>query len=156
MCIAIWFVVLSVIIASTASFTSAQAPAKDSVLDLKPIEMKPEPVGELHPALQWLKTERVRGIWLTDALIDTYGTGDKTKGQVLAEAGFNLIVLYSPVPDPKNIAEAHRHGMKLLGKVQYGTSHQEPYRRYREPGGKLHKRTCCPLDHDYIERHVDR
>ena len=162
-------VVLLVLITSAASCTSAQTPVKDSILDLRPIEVKPEPVGKLHSAVQWLKTKRVRGIWSGGELCDRHGAGDKTKGQVLAEAGFNLVVLYigvdrknrdtAPSLDqelPPNLAEAHRHGMKLMAKWQYGTSHLEPYRRYREPGGKLHEKTCCPLDQDYVERHVGR
>jgi hypothetical protein len=163
------FVVLSGIIASAASFTSAQAMAKDSPLDLRPIAMEPDPVGELHPDVQWLKTDRVRGIWSAGGLFDKHGTGDKTKAQVLAEAGFNMVVLYigvdrknrdtAPSLDnelPQNLDAAHRHGMKLMAKWQYGSSHLEPYRRYREPGGRLHERTCCPLDQEYVERHVGR
>ena len=31
-----------------------------------------------------------------------------------------------------------------------------PYRHYRAPDGTLARRSCCPLDVDYIERHIGR
>ena len=59
-CGAIWLMVLSVIIASATSFTAAQEPVRGPVLNLKPIEMTPEPVGQLHPKWQWLAEQRRR------------------------------------------------------------------------------------------------
>ena len=88
---AFWIVVLSVIIASAASITSARAPVEDSVLNLKPIEMKPEPVGQLHPKWQWLKEKKIRMLWQPDGVARTFPGTDKSVAQVLADAGFNPV-----------------------------------------------------------------
>ncbi len=123
----------------------------------------------LNPDLQWLADEKVRGIWIGGNLYDPYPDSERTKGQVLAAAGFNLVVLYNGVsrndrntaPDleeriTRNMAEARKHGLRVMGKWQYGSTHHGSYRKYREGGGTLHELTCCPLDEDYIERHVGR
>ena len=52
---------------------------------------------KLHPDLQWLADEKVRGIWIGGDLFAPYADTDKSKGQVLAEAGFNVVVLYTGV-----------------------------------------------------------
>ena len=125
--------------------------------------------GKLHPQLKWLDDEKVRGIWIGGDMFAKHGDTDKTNGQVLADAGFNLVVIYTGVdrknrdtaPDledriARNIAEGRKYGIRVLAKWQYGSTHLEPHRRYREGGGKLHHTTCCPLDYEYIERHVGR
>ena len=35
-------------------------------LDLRPIVTKPEPLGKLHPKLQWMRTDKIRAIWAGD------------------------------------------------------------------------------------------
>jgi hypothetical protein len=128
-----------------------------------------QPATGLHPQLQWLDDKKVRGIWIGGDLDMPYADSDRTVGSVLADAGFNLVVLYLGVdrknrntaPElvdrlTRNVAEARLRGLKVLAKWQYGSTHQEPYRKYREGGGTLHDRTCCPLDEDYVERHVGR
>ncbi|GAF67987.1 unnamed protein product, partial [marine sediment metagenome] len=138
-------------------------------LNLQPILFKPEPVGKLHPKLRWIETKRVRALWGAYGLYDKYGTTDKTKAQVLAESGFNVAIIgmfndpknRTRVPGfedvlPANIKEAHKHGLALWIKWRYGSDHQDPYHRYRAPHGKLAKKTACPLDTHYIERHVGR
>ncbi|MAE63948.1 MAG: hypothetical protein CMJ18_06710 [Phycisphaeraceae bacterium] len=128
-----------------------------------------EPDDALHPDLNWLQERKVRGIWIGGDLDDPFGDSDKTKGRVLADAGFNLVVLYTGVDrndrerSPhladrlrRNLAVARQHGLKLLAKWQYGSTHLEPYRKYREGGGKFHETTCCPLDAGYVDRHVGR
>ena len=168
-CNAICFVILSVIIASTASCTSDQTPGKNLVLDLKPIEMKPEPIDKLHPKLQWLKDRKVRALWIGDDLFDKFTGTEKTKGEVIVEAGFNLVRIGMSTDSknrdtstelverlPDNVKEARRIGLPLLIGWRYGSDHQEPYRRYRSPGGQLASRSCCPLDEQYIERQIGR
>ena len=85
----------------------------------------PEPVGELHSDLAWLKEQKVRGIWIGGDLFDPFPGSTQTKGQVLAEAGFNLVVLYTGVsrdnretsPDfasriPRNLEAARECGLE--------------------------------------------
>ncbi len=140
-----------------------------TLLDLRSIEVSPAPAGELHPQLQWMATEKVRAIWIGDDLFDESPGTDKTKAEVLAEAGFNLVRVSMGVdpnnpdtsPDitdrlPANLAEAHRVGLPLLIGWKYGTHHQEPYRRYRGLDGVLAEKSCCPLDTEYIGRHIGR
>jgi len=135
----------------------------------RPIEFSPEPVNKLHPKLQWIRTKKIRACWGSDNLYDEYGNSGKTKARVMAEAGFNVAVIGMKVaPDnrsylpgltyilPANISEAQKHGLALWIKWRYGSEHQEPYRRYRAPHGKLAEKTSCPLDVQYIERHVGR
>ena len=149
-------------------------------LDLRPIVTKPEPLGKLHPKLQWMRTDKVRAIWIGNDLFEKYDDSDKTKGQVLADAGFNLVRISMTVnSDNKpsgvvdaskpldvkhdrskstavetrlapNIAEAKRVGLKLMIGFQYGTHHLEPYRKYRSPKDGLAKITCCPIEEAYI------
>ncbi len=149
-------------------------------LDMRPIASKPEPLSELRPDLQWMKKEKIRAIWIGGDLFETYPGSDKTKGEVLKEAGFNLVLISMTVNtddnpsgvvdtskplDPKhdrskstaietrvapNVEEARRVGLKLMIGLQYGTHHLEPYRKYRSPKDGLAKITCCPLDEAYI------
>ena len=149
-------------------------------LDLRPIELTPEPLSRLHPKLQWMTEQKVRGIWIGDDLFEQSVDGDRTKAQVIADAGFNLVMVdmdpnsdgaYSGVVDtskpldPKhdrskstaletrlapNIAEAQRVGLTFFVGWKYGTHHLEPYRKYRSPTKGLAKYTCCPLDETYI------
>ena len=149
-------------------------------LNLPPIEIQPERCDALHPQLQWLTEEKVRGIWIGSDLFDRFEDGDKTKGHVLADAGFNLVRVTMDVNsdnnrsgaidkskplDPKydrtksdslrtrlalNIAEARRVGLTLMIGWKYGTHHLEPYRKYRSTQEGLATVTCCPIDETYI------
>ncbi len=140
-----------------------------TLLDPRPIEFSPAPAGELHPQLQWMATEKVRATWIGDDLFEQFPGTDKTKAEVLAEAGFNTVGISMDVDlDNRNIssaitnrladnmAEAHRVGLHLLITWKYGTNHQEPYRRYRGLDGVLAEKSCCPLDTEYIGRHIGR
>ena len=61
-------------------------------LDLSPIESVPEPLGELHPDVRWMREEKIRFIWITDNLDEPFGDeGNKTKGQAIVDAGFNIV-----------------------------------------------------------------
>ena len=138
-------------------------------LHKRPIRFDPEPVGKLHPKLESLIAKKVRAAWIGDNLSDKFAGTDKTKARVLVDAGFNLVRV-SMGPDrkdrnvsaalekdlPGNVREARRVGIALLIGWQYGSTHQEPYRKYRAPSGRLNERTCCPLDETYIERHIGR
>jgi hypothetical protein len=138
-------------------------------LDKQPIEIEPRPVGELHPKWRWLKKHKLRAAWMGDNLAAKFPGTDKTKGDVLTEAGFNLVRV-SGWLDRKNrdvspymeqhlagdVQEARRVGIPLFVGWQYGSNHLEPYRKYRAPSGVLNDLTCCPLDGDYIDRHVGR
>ena len=138
-------------------------------LNKRPVELERRPIGELHPKWQWLKQERVRAAWMGDRLAAKFPGTEKTKAEVLKEAGFNL-VLIGMGPDrknrnvssglenelPGNVAEARRVGIPFLGRWQYGSTHLEPYRKYRAPSGYLHDRSCCPLDEQYLETHIGR
>ena len=169
---------LAALLLAAALSPCARASAKDAGIDARPIVFAPEPVGELHPKLKWVRTQRVRALWGAQNLYDTYGTmegvssqtkTDKTKAEVLADAGFNVAII-GMQNDPKNrsyvagfedvlpanVAAARQHGLALWVKWRYGSDHQEPYHRYRAPHGKPAERTCCPLDTHYIERHVGR
>ena len=149
-------------------------------LDLRPIEIKPERVERLHPKLRWMAEDKVRGIWIGSDLFDPFEDGGKTKGQVLAEAGFNLVRVKMGVNndgkrlgavdktrplDPKhdrtkstaletrlagNVAEARRVGLVLMVGWNYGTHHLEPYRKYRSAKDGLAQVTCCPIEETYI------
>ena len=160
--------------------------ANAAELDLRPIEVKPEPLTNLDPKLQWMTEQRIRAIWITDDLFDKSVEGDRTKAQVIADAGFNLVQLSmgpnsdnarSGVVDTSkplitkhdrskstdlerletNIAEARRVGLHLFVGWKYGTHHLEPYRKYRSPIEGIAKYTCCPLDEAYIAgQHVGR
>ncbi len=140
-----------------------------TLLDPRPIEFSPAPVGELDPQLQWMATEKVRATWIGDDLFAQFPGTDKTKAEVLAEAGFNLVGISMDVNRDNrnissaitgrladNVAEAHRVGLHLLVTWKYGTNHQEPYRRYRGLDGVLAEKSCCPLDTEYIGRHIGR
>ena len=168
---AIWLMVLSITVASTTSFTAAQEPVRGPILNLKHIEMTPEPVGQLHPKWQWLKEKKIRVIWGAESLTRTFDGTDKSVAQVLGEAGFNLVYRNygvdradrstAPVLDsvlPIELQQAHDAGMALIVIWQYGSAHdyERPYRRYRDSSGKLHESTCCPVDAEYIDRHVGR
>ena len=149
-------------------------PAGDAAATLvrlhkRPVELERRPVGELHPKWKWLRSERVRGAWMGDNLWAKFAGTEKTKADVLKEAGFNLI-LTGMGPDRKNldvstalardlagnVKESRRVGVPLLIIWQYGSAHQEPYRKYRAPSGYLNELSCCPLDEQYIDRHIGR
>lgn len=156
-------------------------------LHLAPMAPVPEPVGELRPEVRWMVDQKIRLMWISYNLFDRFGSievpagrGEKTKGAVLAEAGFNVVSISMYVNtdgdpdgttldprtvDPKydrslhtdletrlqpNVAAARRHGLRLLVGLRYGSDHLEPYRKYRGPDGALAKRSCCPLDETYI------
>ena len=150
---------------------SAPAPVEDSALDMKPIEMTQEPVGQLHPKWQWLKEKKIRMIWGTGNIARTFPGTDKSVAHVLGDAGFNLVYRNygvdrsnrSTAPEmdrdlPIELKQAHDAGLALIVMWQYGSAHDyaRPYRRYRDSSGKLHERTCCPVDAKYIQRHVGR
>ena len=146
------------------------APLKKSPqLKIKPVHIEPEPIADLAPKWQALRKERIRGIWIGGDLDDQFGDTRRTKAEVLADAGFNVVVLYTGVdqkdrsqaPDladriERNVREARKHDLMVLAKWQFGSSHLEPYRHFREEGGRLHESSCCPLQKDYIERHIGR
>ena len=138
-------------------------------LDLRPVEIEPEAIAELSPKWQELRKRRIRGIWIAGDLYNPFGETGKTKGQVLGEAGFNTVVIYTGVDQKnrntapeledrikRNVAEARQHGLLLFAKWQFGSTHIEPYRRFRGANGMLHERSACPLQPGYIERHVGR
>ena len=149
-------------------------------LDLRPIEVTPEPLGQLHPKLKWMAEEKVRAIWIGDDLFEKSLGGGKTKAEVIADAGFNLVLVsMGPNTDNKrsgavdatkpldprhdrsksidlekrltpNVAEARRVGLNFFVVWKYGTHHLEPYRKYRSPTKGLATYTCCPIDETYI------
>ncbi len=138
-------------------------------LELNPIAIQREPAGRLAPRWQALRQQRIRGIWIGGNLDEPFGDTNTTKGKQLAAAGFNTVVLYNSVdlknrstaPEladrvARNVTEAHAHDMLLLAKWQFGSTHEEPYRRFRGANGVEHALSCCPLQPDYIERHVGR
>ena len=124
--------------------------------------------------------QKIRAIWITDDLFEKSAEGDRTKAQVIADAGFNLVLVSmnpntddtrSGVVDPSkplevkhdrskstdletrlesNIAEARRVGLHFFVGWKYGTHHLEPYRKFYSPLKGLAKYTCCPLDEAYI------
>ena len=168
------------LVLSATMWPPAGRAAHGAELDLRPITVTPEPLGQLHPKLRWMTRDKIRGIWITDDLFDKSVEGDKTKAQVIADAGFNLVIVEStpntdntrsPVVDTSkpyelkhdrtkstdletrlapNVAEAHRVGLSFFIGWKYGTHHLEPYRKYRSPTNGLAKLTCCPLDEAYI------
>ena len=151
-------------------------------LDLRPIISEPEPLNhsQMHPKLKWMVEQKIRAIWIGDDLFEQYPGSDKTKGQVLADAGFNLVRIgmtvnsdntRSGVVDTSkpyelkhdrsksialetrlapNIKEARRLGLTLMIGFQYGTHHLEPYRKYRSTTDGLAQYTCCPIEETYI------
>ena len=138
-------------------------------LDMRPVLIGPEPLDNLRPELEWMTKDRVRAAWIGEGISGTFPGTDKTRGQVLVDAGFNLIRMSlgvdrkdrTPSPDLKSklaaeMTEARRLGVPLLVGLQYGTLHTEPYRKYRSPAGVLAERSCCPLDGVYIEHHVGK
>ncbi len=169
--------VISGLILSVALLVSAGMAMADG-LDLRPIVRVPEPPGKLLPKLQWIADQEVRGIWIGNDLFEKFENGDRNMGQVLKDAGFNLVCISmsvntdgKPAADPNkpydikfdrtrsadvetrvapNVKEAQRLGLKLMIVWHYGTSHSEPYRKFRNPSGVLAKLTCCPMDVKYI------
>ena len=138
-------------------------------LELKPVTIESEPIGQLAPRWQTLRQRRIRGIWIAGDLDDQFGNTKINKAQVLAEAGFNTVVLYTGVDRKnrsiapelagrirRNVAQARKHNLLLLAKWQFGTTHQEPYRRFRANNGIEHESSCCPLQPDYVDRHIGR
>jgi len=138
-------------------------------LDLQSIEIPPEPVGTLRSELHWMMHEKIRGGWMKGNLFDQFGDTAKTKGQVLADAGINLVAVLM-TPDrhqrsvsrevekklPLNVELARELGIKYMVRWHFGSTHEEPYRRYQASDGGRAKRSCCPLDEAYFQRHVAR
>ena len=135
----------------------------------RPIELEKRPIGKLHPKWQWLTKQKVRAAWMGDSIAAKFAGTEKTKAEVLKDAGFNLVLTgmgpdrkdrdTSPMLEkdlPGNVEESRRVGIPLIIRWQYGSTHLEPYRKFRAPGGILHGRSCCPLDEQYIERHIGR
>ena len=148
--------------------------------DLRPIEVAPEPLTQLHPKLRWMTEQKVRGIWIGDDLFEPYGDGPKTKAQAMVDAGFNVVRVKMQVNSDgtrsgtvdktkpidikrdrskstdletrlaANVQEARRVGLTLMIGWNYGTHHIEPYRKYRNFKGALHTYSTCPLDETYI------
>lgn len=159
----IWGVIPAIFAATGASAFA------EAGIEPRPISFEPEPVGKLHPKLKWMRSKRIRALWVGDNFYDKYGTTDKSKAQVIAEGGFNVAVKTMGVDTenrstapgfedvlPANIKEVRKHGLALWIQWNYGTGLQDPYHRYRAPNGKLAAKTCCPLDAQYIDRHVGR
>ena len=174
------FFLLAASIVAGACELSAGATAGDADIDLRPIKVTPEPLTRLHPKLKWMTEQKIRMMWIGDDLFEKYADTDKTKGQVIVDAGFNLVRISmgvntsnkpSGVVDTSkplelkhdrskstvletrlapNVAEARRVGIPLMVGWQYGSHHLEPYRKYRTDKGELHKISCCPLDKAYI------
>jgi len=145
---------------------SRQASAR---LAPKPIRFDPEPVKMIHPKLKWLTDQKVRGIWAGEELREKFERTEKTKGEVVADAGFNLYFnIMAPFKENRsishdienhltaNIAEAQRLGIHYMVVWQYGSNHEEPYPRYRGPDGNIAEKSCCPLNEEYFERHIAR
>lgn len=136
-------------------------------LSLQPITFPPEPLSKIRPQLRWMLTEKIRSGRIKGNLFDPFPTTEQTKGEVLRDAGFNLILCLM-TPDrnqrtvsselaeklPENVAAAKALGLRYAVVWQYGSTHQEPYRRYLGPDGTEAKKSCCPLDSKYFERHV--
>ena len=168
------------LVLSATGYPPLGCAANAAELDLRPIEIKPEPLTDLHPKLRWMTRDKVRAIWVGDDLFDKSVEGDSTKAQVIADVGFNLVMVdmnpnsdgaYSGAVDTgkplelkhdrskstdletrlaPNVAEAHRVGLTFFVGWKYGTHHLEPYRKYRSPTIGLAKYTSCPLDETYI------
>ena len=168
------------LILCAAALPLSSCAARGAELDLRPIVIEPEPLGQLRPELRWMTREKIRAIWIGDDLFAKSVEGDRTKSQVIVDAGFNLVHLSmgpnsddarSGVVDPdappklkhdrsrstaletrleSNVAEARRVGLYLFVGWKYGTHHLEPYRKFRSPTKGLAKYTCCPLDATYI------
>lgn len=175
-----WALAGAMVLTLAAAACSLPCGAQQVALDLRPIARAPEPPGKLHPKLQWAAREKVRGIWIGNDLYEKFENGDKTMGEVLKDAGFNLAcVSMNPNTDGKasgfvditrpydlkydrsrsgdiedrlapNVKEARRLGLKIMVVWKYGTHHLEPYRKYRNPSGVLAKLTCCPMDYAYV------
>ncbi len=170
----------------TVAIWSLPAEAQQTrILDLRPIKTSPKPLTNLHPKLLWMTKQKIRAIWIGDDLFSKFGNTDKTKAEILADAGFNLACVGmsvntdgKPAADPtkpydvkhdrsrstdletrlaSNLKEARRVGLKMMIIWKYGTSHLEPYRKFRSAKGEVAKLTCCPLDEKYImEQHVGK
>ncbi len=90
---------LSSLLVMTMGMAVGQQPA---LLDLRPIEFSPAPAGQIDPQLQWMITEKVRLAWIGDDLFEQFPNTDKTKAEVLKEAGFNVVRVSMGV-DPNNL-----------------------------------------------------
>ena len=148
---------LAVVLAVTVTCLRLES-AEQPKLEPKPVGLDPEPVGKLHPNLRWMKERKIRGIWIEQSLLDKYPglpATDKTNGRILVDAGFNLVVMQKPVSQISEQAEEGRRlGICVMILCQYGSGHDGAYRRYREGSGRMHKTSCCPLQLDYLERHI--
>ncbi|MEO2034741.1 MAG: hypothetical protein ABGZ35_21895 [Planctomycetaceae bacterium] len=152
-------------------------------LDQRPIEVTPEPVHieQMHPKVRWMAEEKVRCAWFTNDVFAKFDGADRTKAQVVADAGFNVVAIHMRPDRPgdtwatgtlgkamdtshdlterlaPNLAAARQAGLRFFVAWCYGSHHQDPYRRYRGlTTGRLSKMTCCPLDEEYVERHIGR
>lgn len=68
-----WFsVFLCAFMASATSPVSAET----IELDMRPVEVAPEPLGELRPELRWMTDRKVRAIWIGDELFGEFGGTD--------------------------------------------------------------------------------
>ena len=152
-------------------------------LDQRPIEVTPEPVNveQMHPKVRWMAEEKVRCVWFTGDLSAKFAGTDRTKAQTIADAGFNVAAMGMRPDRPgdtwatgtlgktlstsndldnrlaPNLKAARQAGLRFFVAWQYGSHHQDPYRRYRGlTTGMMAKMTCCPLDAEYVERHIAR
>ena len=127
----------------------------------KPIRIPPEPLAKLHPKLAWIERDGVLAAW-GHAVDDTEAYLRKLK-----TSGFNLVIYgftgsigrqEHKQKFLENVVRcataADRAGIALMIGRQYGTNHADPYRRFRPMFGDLHKRSGCPLDREYLQRHM--
>ncbi|MDP7399950.1 MAG: hypothetical protein QF541_24010 [Lentisphaeria bacterium] len=160
---------LALMLACALLLPTGAAAANKGGIDPRPITFEPEPLTKLHPKLAWIKRDKIRAAWVSADLHKPYGDTDKTQARVLADGGFNTVIFamradnknrshmpYLAEVMPANIEAAHAVGLAAWVKMSYGTTHQDPYHRYRDPAGKLATKTCCPLDLPYLERHFGR
>ena len=152
-------------------------------LDQRPIEVTPEPVSveRMRPEVRWMVDEKIRCVWFTGDVSAKLAGSDRTKAQVIADAGFNVVAMGMHPDRPgdtwatgtlgkalstshgienrlaPNLAAARQAGLRFFVAWCYGSHHQDPYRRYRGlTTGTMAKMTCCPLDAEYVERHIGR
>ena len=75
--------------------------AADTVpaLDMRPVLIEPGPLDNLRPELAWMTKDRVRVAWIGGGISGKFPGTDKTRGQVLVDAGFNLIRMSNQGPE---------------------------------------------------------
>ena len=125
--------------------------------DSTPIKIKPEPRKKISSGLSWIDEQGVRLAW--------GGVGGDPH-EILAkfkDAGFNIFLLnFTGRMNREKYFQgitawgkaAHDVGIALIVGRQYGSDQHEPYRRFRALSGEPGKRSCCPLDYEYMQRHV--